>query len=302
VNPHFQPASYYVEYGTSQALGSRSGRENLGGGASVPTDVDIAITGLQPGTTYWYRLAAENPAGGSRTGALRSFTTPALPDQDGDGVPDERDLCRGVHRGTVDANGDGCPDDSDLDGVFDAQDQCRQTPHGPYDTNNDGCPDNQDGDSKNDVDDGCKTLPAGPFDTDDDGCPGPMPSVRADSPTALWALFTRGKRITAIQLRAIRIKKVERGARIRITCSKGCKVKGTVRQRRTAKLNFKRKLPKRIPVKSVITVRVTKKGLAGRVFQLRFNRRQREFAVRERCIPIGSSKAAPLSACGERTS
>ena len=61
-------------------------------------------------------------------------------------------------------------------------------------------------------------------------------------------------------------------------------------------------MPRRIPVKSVITIRVTKAGLAGRVFRLKFNRREREFTVTERCIPIGSSKPAPLSACAERTS
>ena len=239
VNPHFQPASYFVEFGTSVALGTPSGRENLGG-AAVPTDVDIAIAGLQPSTTYHYRFVAENPSGGRREGAIRSFTTPALPDRDGDGVPDERDICLGVPRGTVDANGDGCADDSDLDSVPDAQDQCDLTPRGPIDADSDGCPDNRDGDFLVDADDGCPTLPAGRFDTDRDGCPGPMAKVRAGSPTVRWALFTRGRRITGIQLRAVRMAGVQKGARVRITCSRRCKVKGTVRQRRRGKLNFKR--------------------------------------------------------------
>jgi hypothetical protein len=52
------------------------------------------------------------------------------PDEDGDGVPDELDLCPGTPPGTpVDA--DGCPIvDSDGDGVPDSIDQCPDTPPG----------------------------------------------------------------------------------------------------------------------------------------------------------------------------
>lgn len=57
---------------------------------------------------------------------------PPVLDSDGDGVPDERDLCPGTLAGTaVDARGCALPaPDSDGDGVPDATDACPDTPRG----------------------------------------------------------------------------------------------------------------------------------------------------------------------------
>lgn len=60
------------------------------------------------------------------------------PDEDGDGVPDKRDKCKGTPTGAlVDVRG--CPTDYDGDGVFDGIDRCPGTPRGtPVDAV--GCP------------------------------------------------------------------------------------------------------------------------------------------------------------------
>jgi len=62
----------------------------------------------------------------------------AVVDSDGDGVPDDRDLCPGTPEGVaVDARG--CPRDSDGDGVPDYLDKCPNTATGVT-VNKDGCP------------------------------------------------------------------------------------------------------------------------------------------------------------------
>lgn len=62
----------------------------------------------------------------------------AVKDSDGDGVPDDADLCPGTAKGVkVDAKG--CPLDSDGDGVPDGVDQCPGTPPGVA-VDDKGCP------------------------------------------------------------------------------------------------------------------------------------------------------------------
>ena len=218
-------------------------------------------------------------------------------DSDLDGVADERDACDGLARGPLDANGDGCPDDTDGDGVFDAGDSCRGTPRGTIDRDNNGCPDDSDRDGIADADDRCPRLAAGRYDDPPNGCPGPQPTVRARN--ARIGFFTRGRRIFVL---AVRLRNAEKGARVRISC-KGCKVKGSIRRWKGGALNFTRglKAGKRATQRSVITVRVTKRGKAGRVFVLRWSKRQDTWLDTERCIPIGTSKPRPLQACGDRT-
>ncbi len=108
----------------------------------------------------------------------------ADPDNDADGLEDDRDECP---NDAEDADGflddDGCPDpDNDADGIADASDRC------PVDTEDsdafedeDGCPE-----SDNDQDavaDGFDHCPMQPEDPDayqdDDGCPEPGPSTDA---------------------------------------------------------------------------------------------------------------------------
>ncbi len=104
---------------------------------------------------------------------------PLPPDRDGDGIPDQVDLCPDQPEDYDRFQDvDGCPDaDNDNDGVPDEQDQC---PEAVEDHNgiadDDGCPDagfdDQDKDGISDADDDC---PAEPEDRDGfedfDGCP-----------------------------------------------------------------------------------------------------------------------------------
>ena len=101
-------------------------------------------------------------------------------DKDGDGIPDDVDLCI---NDPEDKDGfedvDGCPDyDNDNDGIYDAQDQCPNHPEdrdGFADT--DGCPDeDNDKDGILDVDDACPTVPevVNGY-KDSDGCPDEKP-------------------------------------------------------------------------------------------------------------------------------
>jgi DNA-binding beta-propeller fold protein YncE len=82
VNPEGPEAStYHFEYGESTAYGQSSAEEPVSGGAFEDQTVAAAITGLQPRTTYHFRVVVSN---GTQTtlGEDQSFTTlpPALID------------------------------------------------------------------------------------------------------------------------------------------------------------------------------------------------------------------------------
>jgi len=97
-----------------------------------------------------------------------SYFTGGPADEDGDGVPDSRDLCPGTPDG-VDVDGDGCPFDDDSDGVANYMDDCPDTPAGAaVDAN--GCPTDGDGDGVFDGIDQCSDTPAGAT-VDAEGCP-----------------------------------------------------------------------------------------------------------------------------------
>ena len=74
VDPGGTATSWHFEYGTTEAYGLRS----AGGDAEEPGPVSMAVQGLSPGTTYHYRVVAEN-ADGTDQGADRTFSTPAGP-------------------------------------------------------------------------------------------------------------------------------------------------------------------------------------------------------------------------------
>jgi hypothetical protein len=68
--------TYHFEYGLTTNYGSRvpAGSESPAGNNRTPRTVVKAISGLQSGTTYHYRLVAQNAAG-EGAGADRTFTT-----------------------------------------------------------------------------------------------------------------------------------------------------------------------------------------------------------------------------------
>jgi DNA-binding beta-propeller fold protein YncE len=77
INPSGLQSSYFFEYGTTTSYGSRAPAINgaAGNGRSMVA-VSEEISGLEPGTTYHFRLVAENSAG-TEFGADASFETPA---------------------------------------------------------------------------------------------------------------------------------------------------------------------------------------------------------------------------------
>jgi len=77
VNPQGRGTVAWFEYGTTSALGSRSGDQDAGFGTRSAR-VSAQLSGLQPGTRYYYRVAARSDAG-TTLGKTRSFTTSAGP-------------------------------------------------------------------------------------------------------------------------------------------------------------------------------------------------------------------------------
>lgn len=79
VNPEGQATTYYFQYGTTTAYGLQSSPASAGSG-SGNVAVHSTITGLSTGTTYHYRLAAQN-ATGTSFGADQTVTPGQAPSQ-----------------------------------------------------------------------------------------------------------------------------------------------------------------------------------------------------------------------------
>lgn len=77
VNPNGAETTYQFEYGTTAKYGSKvpASPKSIGSGTS-PVEVSEGIEGLEPETTYHFRLVATN-AKGTTKGEDQSFTTPA---------------------------------------------------------------------------------------------------------------------------------------------------------------------------------------------------------------------------------
>jgi DNA-binding beta-propeller fold protein YncE len=79
VDPNHSQTTYRFEYGTDTSYGTATPVDSAGSGASSVA-VSKQITGLQPNTTYHFRLVATNPAGETE-GDDHTFTTDANPPQ-----------------------------------------------------------------------------------------------------------------------------------------------------------------------------------------------------------------------------
>jgi hypothetical protein len=79
LNPNSSTTSFHFEYGTDTTYGSSTPATDAGAGAG-DQPVTAELTGLTAGTTYHYRLAADNGTGGVQHGADGTFSTgPATP-------------------------------------------------------------------------------------------------------------------------------------------------------------------------------------------------------------------------------
>lgn len=76
LEPDAGPTSYHFEYGTTPALGQSTPVQQVTTSAELP--VSEAISGLQPATTYYFRLEATNSLT-STVGEQGTFTTAAPP-------------------------------------------------------------------------------------------------------------------------------------------------------------------------------------------------------------------------------
>lgn len=77
VNPNGQATTYQFQYGTTQSLGSVAPATPASAGSGTqPVNESANLTGLQPNTTYYYRITASN-ATGPVNGAQQQFTTSA---------------------------------------------------------------------------------------------------------------------------------------------------------------------------------------------------------------------------------
>ncbi len=77
VNPNGSETAYWFEYGTDSLLGSvltRSTERKQVGAGTTAFSVGAGLSGLNPRTTYYFRIAAEN-AQGVTYGARKSFKT-----------------------------------------------------------------------------------------------------------------------------------------------------------------------------------------------------------------------------------
>jgi DNA-binding beta-propeller fold protein YncE len=85
VNPDGLPASYSFELGIDQGSGTQYGVVFSGpaGSSTTPVDETLPLSGLQPGTTYTYRIAISSGYINNPThtlqGASATFTTAGLP-------------------------------------------------------------------------------------------------------------------------------------------------------------------------------------------------------------------------------
>ncbi len=77
VNPNGAQTSFWYEYGLNETLGSRTVIQLLGSGY-VTLSAPAVVTGLQPSTTYYFRVGAQNRNGVSYGNILTFNTTTSV--------------------------------------------------------------------------------------------------------------------------------------------------------------------------------------------------------------------------------
>ena len=77
-NPHGTETTCYFQYGTTTAYGAQTPTAMVGSG-TTGVKVSQAISGLQGGTTYHYRIVATSSTAGTSDGVDRTFVTKRIP-------------------------------------------------------------------------------------------------------------------------------------------------------------------------------------------------------------------------------
>ena len=111
ITPQGALTSYWYEYGTTSAYGSKSTTQSVGSGyVSIPSPA--YIVGLVKDTTYYYRVVAQNQYG-SVAGVQRSFvTTHGTPAPVGSAPNSKTLAATGVTRTTANVTGEITPNSS----------------------------------------------------------------------------------------------------------------------------------------------------------------------------------------------
>jgi hypothetical protein len=78
VNPNGLITNYVFQYGTTSGYGGQTPLAPAGNG-TISIRLSQTISGLQPGTTYHYRIVAVNSAGITANGKDRTFKTASVP-------------------------------------------------------------------------------------------------------------------------------------------------------------------------------------------------------------------------------
>ncbi|MDO8582416.1 MAG: hypothetical protein Q7R63_00250 [bacterium] len=73
VVPNGATTQFWFEYGASADLGNATALASIGDG-TVKTPVSLSVSGLNPLTTYWFRLNAQNQFG-TVNGSIMTFKT-----------------------------------------------------------------------------------------------------------------------------------------------------------------------------------------------------------------------------------
>jgi phosphodiesterase/alkaline phosphatase D-like protein len=103
VNPDGWPTTYWFEYGGTASLGAATQAQSIGSGFTALPATGY-ITGLNPNTTYYFRIAAKNAAGTVR-GATFTFTTNNVPPTPGNAPTTHSTAATNVTRTTANLNG-----------------------------------------------------------------------------------------------------------------------------------------------------------------------------------------------------
>lgn len=78
VNPNGQITNYVFQYGTTSGYGGQTPLGPAGNG-TISIRLTQSVAGLQPGTTYHYRIVAASSTGGTSNGKDRTFKTASVP-------------------------------------------------------------------------------------------------------------------------------------------------------------------------------------------------------------------------------
>ncbi len=78
INPNGQITNYVFQYGATSGYGGQTPLAPAGNG-TISIRLTQGVTGLQPGTTYHYRIVAVNSTGVTANGKDRTFKTASIP-------------------------------------------------------------------------------------------------------------------------------------------------------------------------------------------------------------------------------